>query len=51
MKVKVYVSMNLVGCERKDTIEFPDDASEDEIEEEVREWMFEQIEWGWEKPE
>jgi hypothetical protein len=50
MKVKAWVSMHLVGCERREEIEIEDGTSEDEIEEAVREWMFEQIEWGYDLP-
>lgn len=49
MKITVWVSMSLVGCERHDEIEVEDDATEEEIEEAGREWMWEQIEWGYER--
>ncbi len=49
MRIKVWVALNLVGCERRGEIEVEDDFSEEEIEEAARDWMYEHIEWGWEK--
>lgn len=49
MKVRVWVSMNLVGCVRCDEIEVDDNATEEEVEESVRDWMFEHIEWGYDR--
>jgi hypothetical protein len=56
MKVKAFVHLGLAGCTCRESIEIDDDElgemSEDErgkyIDEIVRDWMFEQIEWGWE---
>jgi hypothetical protein len=51
MKIKVRVSTHLVRSETYRIIEVPDDATEEDIEEEARDSMFEQIEWNWEKVE
>ena len=52
MKIKVYVSVGLVGCKRTETIELEDDGLSDEaIEEIAKEWLNETIEWGWKKVE
>lgn len=48
MKIKAFVSMGLVGCKREEIIEVEED---DDIDEAVREWMFNEIEWSWEKVE
>lgn len=55
MKITVYVATNKVGSETSDEIEVPDEeldglseeAREARIEAEAREWLFENIEWGW----
>ncbi len=50
MKIKVGVSMGLQGCKIEDEIDVEDDATEEEIEAEAREWAFDHIEW-WFEPE
>jgi hypothetical protein len=53
MIIYAYVSMGLVGCKRKEEIEIEDENLTDEdIDDFVKQWMYEQIEWGWsrEKP-
>lgn len=47
MKIKIHVSIGLVGCRREATIDVEDDATEDEIDEIAQEAMFEMISWGW----
>ena len=55
MKVKGYVSTGLVGCQREDEVEIPDDELEDLtdaerealIEDYVKDWAFQYVEWGW----
>ncbi len=53
MKIKVYVSTRYQGSLVEDEIEIhiPDDASDEEKEaakeECAREWVFDQIDWGW----
>ena len=51
MKIKVGCSMSIQGAELEDEIEMPDDATNDEIEAEVREWALEQFEWYWTQAE
>lgn len=45
MKVKVGCSMDLQGARIEDVIDVPDDLTEDQINDEVREWVFEHLEW------
>lgn len=45
--INVYVRNGLVGCDRRDQIEIEEGMSDDDIDETVKDWMFEQIEWGW----
>jgi stress-induced morphogen len=55
MNVTAYVSLGLVGCHREAEVEIPDEdieglsevEQERVIEEYVRDWMFQQIDWGW----
>ena len=44
--IRVYVETNLVGSRVTGEIEVEDDATDDEVELSLREWMFENIEWG-----
>jgi hypothetical protein len=54
IKIKSYVSTRYVGCSVEDEFEIyvDDNATDEEIEEAAREetqqWMFEQIDWGYE---
>lgn len=49
MKLRVWVAMNLVGCQKETVVELDDgDYTEEQIEEIAREEMFEFIEWGYE---
>lgn len=47
--IEVIVSMGLVGCRRTTTIEVEEDLSDEEIEEQARDAMFESelISWSW----
>lgn len=55
MKISVYVATNKIGSDITDEIEVPDEEldgltaeqREARIESEAREWLFENIEWGW----
>lgn len=55
MIIYAHVNTGYVGCDRREEIEIYDDDIEgmneqqrnDYIDEVVREWMFDQIEWGW----
>lgn len=49
MKIRVYVSTNYVGSECSDELEVDDDCTDDDLDDIARDWMFEQIEWGWDK--
>ena len=51
MKIRVYVSTNLVSSETYTDIELNDNSTEEEIETEAREAMFEMINWNYEKIE
>lgn len=44
--IKGYVRTNKVGSDCEFEFEVEDDCTDEEIEEEAREAMFEQIEWG-----
>lgn len=56
MKIKVHLSMGLVGCKREKILDIDDDEVEGLNEEELdahleevaRDWMFQQVEWGFE---
>lgn len=47
--IKVGVSMHLQGCKIEDVIEVEDDATQDDIDAEVREWALQYVEW-WGSP-
>lgn len=51
MKIRVYVEMGLVGCTKEAEIEVDDDLTEEQIEAEAREAMFEMIDWGYSRVE
>ena len=50
-RIKVYVTIGLVGCRREVELDIEDDMTDDEIEELARDTMFEIIEWGWKRVE
>ncbi|MCB5934479.1 hypothetical protein LI012_06380 [Caldibacillus thermoamylovorans] len=47
-KVKFTVSIGLVGCRREDIFEFDCDITDEEIQQAYTDWMYEQIDGGWE---
>lgn len=49
MKIYVHFETSLAGADQDDVLVVPDDATEEEIDEEVREWVFNFISWGWSK--
>lgn len=49
-KIKVGMSMNLTGCRVEDEIEVEDDATPEQVEEELREWAMGHIDY-WSEPE
>lgn len=44
MKIRVYLTIGYANANREDEIEVPDDATEDEINDEVRDWAHNFIE-------
>lgn len=49
MKIHWELSIGLVGCRRGGTLDVDDDADEKEIEEIVREEVFQHVDWNWER--
>jgi hypothetical protein len=49
MKISVHLSIGYPGACHDDELEFPDDATDDEIDAEVQEWAANYIEWTWHK--
>jgi len=47
MQIEVYLSIGFPTAEHHDTIEVEDDLTEDQIAEEVREWAYNYIDYGW----
>lgn len=43
MKIEVWAHTDIVG----DVLELPDDLSEDELDEKVRDYIFDSMEWSW----
>lgn len=51
-KIEWWIEMSIQGCARSGEIEFEDDATDEEIEEMVKEEVFNTVSWGWsEKPQ
>lgn len=48
-RLKVGVSMGLQGCKFNAEIEVKDDASEEDIEDQVREWALGHVDWWYEE--
>lgn len=49
MKVKVRLSIGYVGAVRKAVLDVDDDLTDDELDEIVRDWAHNYIEWGFER--
>lgn len=49
IKVKVWINTGFAGAKHQDVFEFDDDVTDDEIDEEVKDWLFNKIEYGWVK--
>ncbi len=47
MVIEWHLGMDLNGCDRDGTIEVDDKATEEEIEEIVRQEVFQYIDWSW----
>ncbi len=45
--LKIYLTIGFPGAMHRDEIEVEDDATEEQIEEEVRDWAMNHVEWGW----
>ena len=43
----IYCHLSIGYGSREDEIEVEDDATEDEIQEAVKDWAMEYVEWGW----
>lgn len=51
MRIEVSVELGLSGCKDSVVIEVADDATDEDIQEEAEEALFNLIEWGWSKEE
>jgi len=49
IKIKVYLSIGFYDSIREEVLELDDGVTDEEIEEEVRDWKNNYIEWGWKK--
>ena len=49
IKVKAHASYGFAGCEMEFEEEFPDNATEEEIEETMKELVYQQVDWSYEK--
>lgn len=49
MKVKAHAHYGFAGCTMEFEEEFPDDTTEEEIEDTMRELVYEQVDWSYEK--
>lgn len=49
MKIKVWAKTDVVGSKTEDIIELPEYLTEDEINEEAHDYIFNFVEWGWER--
>ena len=46
-KIKAYLDTGFAGCRIEDEFEVENDATQEQIEEEAREAVFNSIDWGW----
>ena len=46
-KIKAYLETGFVVCRFEEEFEVEDDATQQQIEEEAREAIFNSIDWGW----
>lgn len=46
-KIKAYLDAGFAGCRIEEEFEVEDDATQEQIEEEAREAVFNSIDWGW----
>ncbi len=46
-KIKAYLDTGFAGCRIEEEFEVENDATQEQIEEEAREAVFNSIDWGW----
>lgn len=46
-KIKFYLGTGFYGCDHEETFEFPDDLSDEEIEEEYKDWVDNRLDRSW----
>ena len=46
-KIKAYLDTGSAGCRIEEEFEVENDATQEQIEEEAREAVFNSIDWGW----
>lgn len=46
-KIKAYLDTGFAGCRIEEEFEIENDATQEQIEEEAREAVFNSIDWGW----
>lgn len=51
MKLKLWINTGYSGCDYEDEIDVSDDYTEEQCEEEAKIFLFNHIEYGWEKTE
>ena len=49
MKVKFSLSIGLAGCSREDIIDYEDDITDEELQEDYEEWVWRRIDGGFER--
>lgn len=47
MKVRAYLSIGFAGADREEILDLPDGLTEEQIEEEVRDWMSNYLDWSY----
>lgn len=46
-KVKVWINTGFAGAKHQDVFEYDDDVTDEEINADVMDWVFNKIEYGW----
>lgn len=49
MKIRVWAHTDIAGSMTEDVIEVEDDLTEEQIDEEARDYIFNFVEWGWDE--
>jgi len=47
--VTFYLAIGLVGCRREETVAYSEDITDEELDEDCKMWMQEQIEYGFKR--